>query len=97
MEALFDSATLRDYVVNSTKKAFRLELINANATAIVTGVYPSIFIDGMKAGFNERDKSDANNDIITQTMGFSGQYDTTTSATIEILLITDTATVYEYV
>jgi len=96
LEAIFDSETLRDYVINSTKKAFRLELINTNATAIVTGVYPTILIDGLKAGFNSRDKSDSNNDLVTQTMGFSWQYDTATSATIEILLITDTATVYKH-
>lgn len=97
MEAIFDSETLRGYVINSTKKAFRMELINTTATAIVAWVYPSIIIDGMKAWFNSRDKSDSNNDIVTQTMWFTGQYDTTTSATTEILLITDTATPYEYV
>ena len=97
LEAIFDSETFRNYVINSTKKAFRLELINSNTTAIVTNVYPTILIDWMKAGFNSWDKSDANNDIVNQTMGFSGQYDTATSATIEILLITDTATEYQYV
>jgi hypothetical protein len=49
LEAIFNSETLRDYVVNSTKKAFRLELINTNATAIVTNVYPTVLVDWMKA------------------------------------------------
>jgi len=97
MEAIFDSETLRDYVTASTKKAFRMEMINATVPPIVAGIYPSIIIDGMKAGFNSWDKSDANNDIVTQTLWYSGQFDTTTNATVEILLITDTATVYKYV
>lgn len=97
MEAQYRSTTLRDYVVDSTKKAFRMEAINTTTTPIVTGVYPSIIIDWMKAWFNEWDKSDDNNDLVTQTLWYTGQYSAEDGATVEVLLITDTDTEYKYV
>lgn len=48
MEALFENTTLRDYVVNSTKKATRLQFINTEATSLVTNLYPTIYVDLMK-------------------------------------------------
>ena len=59
---------MKYYVVDSTKKATRLELINTDATALATDVYPSIYIDLMKTGFEEWSKSDDLNGITKQTM-----------------------------
>jgi len=94
MEALFENVTLLDYVKNSSKKACRLELINTGATAIVTGVYPTIMVDMLRVGFTERSQTDDQNGIVKQTLGFQGTYSPDDSATIEILLINDETTAY---
>lgn len=94
MEALFENVTLLDYVKNSSKKACRLELVNSGATAIVTGVYPSIYVDLLRVGFTERSQSDDQNGVVKQTLGFQGTYSPDDSATIEILLINDETTAY---
>jgi hypothetical protein len=46
----------------------------------------------MKVGLNEWTKTDSLNEVIKQTMGFSGQYDNATGATLEILLINGNST-----
>lgn len=93
-EALYTSTTLRDYVINSEKKALRFYAENVNATALATWVYPAIYIDLMKVGLNEWTKSDDNNWIVKQTMGYTAQYDNATSASIEILLLNSNSTGY---
>ena len=94
-EALYSSETLRDWVIDSEKKATRFEVVVDSATPLVAGqVFPSMFVDLMKVGFKEWTKTDTNNDITKQTLGYSGQYDTNTSAQIEVLLLNDNATGY---
>ena len=91
LEALFENTTLRDYVVNSTKKAARLAFINSEVTALVTGIYPSIYIDMAKVWFNDWAKSDDLNGIVKQTMWYKGQYSNDEAMTIEILLLNSTS------
>ena len=86
-EALYSDTTIRDYVLNSDKLAVRFYAINTNATALATGIYPSIYVDLMKAGLTEWSKSDSANEIVKQTLWFSGQYSNEDWATIEIVLI----------
>lgn len=86
-EAVYENTTLRDYVLNSQKKAVRFYAVNQNATALATWIYPSIYVDLMKAGFNEWTKSDSNDEIIKQTMWFAGQYSNDDGTSIEILLL----------
>lgn len=93
-EAIYESTTLRDYVLNSDKKAVRFYAVNTNATALATWIYPSIYIDLMKAGFTEWTKSDANDEIIKQTMWFTGQYSNDDATSIEILLLNGNAVWY---
>jgi len=94
-EALYSDVVLRDYVVDSEKKACRFEVINDEAGALVAGqIFPSLICDFAKVGFKEWTKTDSNNDIVKQTLGYSGQYDNTTSMQIEILLINSQATGY---
>ena len=96
-EALYTSTTLRDYVSNSQKKAVRFSAINTNVEPLDWeggAIYPSIYIDCMKVGLNEWTKTDSLNEVIKQTMGFSGQYDNATGATLEILLINGNSTWY---
>ena len=93
-EAVYESTTLRDYVLNSQKKAVRFYAINSNATALATWIYPSIYVDLMKAGFTEWTKADSNDEIIKQTVGFTGQYSTDDGTSIEILLLNSNSTWY---
>lgn len=93
-EAVYESTTLRDYVLNSQKKAMRFYAVNGNATALATWIYPSIYIDLMKVGMNERSKSDGNDEIIKQTMGYTGQYNNDDGCSIEILLLNNNSTGY---
>ena len=93
-EAVYESTTLRDYVLNSQKKAVRFYAINQNATALTTWIYPSVYVDLMKAGFTEWTKADSNDEIIKQTVGFTGQYSTDDATSIEILLLNSNSTWY---
>lgn len=92
-EALYKDTTLRDFVINSEKKAVRFQAINEKATA-TAGIHPSIYVDLMKVGLNNRTKSDGNDEIVKETMGFTAQFDNQTGASIEILLINDNSTGY---
>ena len=94
LEALYDSITLRDYVVNSTKKSCRVAMINTGATALVSGIYPSMYVDMSKLGFKEWTKSDDLNAITKQTMGFTGQYKSSDLMSLEILLLNSYASSY---
>lgn len=93
-EAVYESTTLRDYVLNSQKKAVRFYAINSNATALATWIYPSVYVDLMKAGFTEWTKADSNDEIIKQTVGFTGQYSNDDATSIEILLLNGNSTWY---
>jgi len=94
LEAIYDSVTLRDYVVNSTKKSCRVALINTGATALVTWLYPSIYIDMSKLWFKDWNKTDDLNAITRQTMWFSWQYKATDLMTLEILLLNSSSPAY---
>lgn len=93
-EALYNNTTLRDYVVNSEKKAVRFYCENRSATPLTTNVYPSIYVDLFKVGLNEWTKTDSANEIVKQTMWFTGQYSNDDSATIEVLLLNSNSTWY---
>jgi len=93
-EAVYESTTLRDYVLNSQKKAVRFYAVNTNATALATGIYPSIYVDLMKAGFSSWSKTDSNDELIKQNMWFTGQYSTDAWTSIEILLLNGNSTWY---
>lgn len=86
-EAVYESTTLRDYVLNSQKKAVRFYAINTNASALATWIYPAIYVDLMKVWFSEWTKTDSNDEIIKQTMWFTGQYSNDDGTSIEVLLL----------
>ena len=81
-EALYDSTTLRDMALNSSKKALRFY------AEFGTGDdFSAIFVDLMKVWLNEWTKTDNNNELTKQTMWFVGQYNNSDWATIEVVLI----------
>lgn len=93
-EAVYESTTLRDYVLNSEKKAVRFYAINTNASALATWIYPAIYVDLMKVWFSEWTKTDSNDEIIKQTMWFTGQYSNDDGTSIEVLLLNSDSTWY---
>ena len=94
MEAIYNSNTLRDYVADSTKKACRLAVINTDATALSGAIYPSVYIDIARASFEEWDRSGDNNAIVTQTLGYSAEFDVSTAMSVEVLLLNGRSTAY---
>lgn len=87
-EALYSSTTLRDYALDSTKKAVRFYVENNGST------FSAMYIDLMKVWLNAWTKTDNNNEIIKQTMWFTWQYSANDWATIEVLLINSNSTWY---
>ncbi len=87
-EAVYNDTDLRDYVINSSKKALRFYAEN-NSNG-----YSAMFIDVMKCGLNEWTPTDNNNEITKQTMWFTGQFDNATWTSIEILLFNSNSTGY---
>ena len=87
-EALYSSTTLRDYALDSTKKAVRFYVENNGDS------FSAMYIDLMKVWLNAWTKTDNNNEIIKQTMWFTWQYSAEDWATIEVLLINSNSTWY---
>lgn len=87
-EAVYNDTTLRDYVINSSKKALRFYAENKQ------NGYSAMFIDVMKCGLNEWTPTDNNNELTKQTMGFSAQYDNAAGTSIEVLLFNSNAEGY---
>lgn len=98
LEAIYNATTFRDYVANSNKKACRIAAVNNEVTAILSdsanSIYPSLYIDMARISFEEWSRSNENNGLVNQTMGFSGEFDVSTAMTLEILLINKNATGY---
>lgn len=88
-EALYDSTTLRDMALNSSKKALRFY-----AEFWTGDDFSAIFVDLMKVWLNEWTKTDNNNELTKQTMWFVGQYNNSDWATIEVVLINGNTTWY---
>ena len=83
-ETLYGSTTLRDIALASTKQAIRFYAKNGEGENL-SGIY----VDIMKAGLNSWTKTDNNDELVSQTMGFTGQYDTDNGTAIEVILIND--------
>ncbi len=76
-EAVFKNTT--DWlalVQGATEKFFRIKILNSDVT-IGTSANPEISFTFAKAVFNEWDKSDDNNSIVTQTVGFVANFNNT--------------------
>jgi hypothetical protein len=54
---------------------------------LATWIYPAIYVDLMKVWFSEWTKTDSNDEIIKQTMWFTGQYSNDDGTSIEVLLL----------
>lgn len=93
-EALLENTTLRDLVADSTKQALRAEMINTNATALATNVFPTLLIDLNRVAFEEWSQSDDLNSLVSQTLGYTAEYKQDDASMIEILLVNDISAGY---
>lgn len=94
LDALFNSTTFRDYMINSTKKACRIRLLNTGVTIGSAG-NPELMIDMARQSFRDWGSSSDNNGLRTQTMGFDGEFSTTDAFTTIILLTNAQSTAYD--
>lgn len=94
LEALFNSETFRDYMIDSTKQAMRIEITNTDVT-IGTSGNPKLQIDVARQSFKDWGRSTDNNGLVTQSMGFDGEFDVSEAMTVTILLTNAQATAYD--
>lgn len=92
-DALYDATTLVDLVEASTKKYMRLELINTDVD-LGSGVNPTLTIDFGKVSLETRDQSSDNDGLITQTIGFTAEYNNDDAYTVKADLTNTVSTVY---
>lgn len=94
MDLKYDAATYRDYVVDSTKRAMRINIKNTDATTIGSAAKPELQFDMPVVAFTEFSRTNENGQIVEQTLGFKPQYDSTRGLSIEALLVNGLVTDY---
>ncbi len=96
-DAIYTATTLRDYVVNSSKEACRLSAVNTDVAALYNSgdkIYPSIYVDMSRLSFSTWTRTNNNNGLVSQTEGFTGEFNVTDGMTLEILLLNGNASAY---
>lgn len=93
LTAILNSTTLKDYVVNSTKKALRIEFINDDVTIGSAG-NPKLRIDLPTVGFESWERDSDNDALARQTLGFMAEFNVDANETMHILLQNTKTTVY---
>lgn len=91
-EALYDATTYRDYFTANTKKAIQIEVIGS--TLIGATQYNKLVIQIARTAIDEWTRSDGQNEIITQTAGFTGEYSLSETQSINISLQNTKSTNY---
>lgn len=93
LDAIFEDVTLRDFMIDGTKKAMRIEIVNTDVT-IGTTENPRIILEMSRVGFEEWDDSPDNNALVSQTLGFVGEFSTPNANTGLAILVNDRLTAY---
>lgn len=93
LDALYNSETFRDYMLDSTKRACRLSMINTDVTIGSAG-NPELLIDMARQSFRDWGSSSDNNGLRTQSMGFDGEFSVSDAFTLIILLTNTQSTAY---
>lgn len=93
MSGLFNALTLKNYVLNSTKRAMRIEIINTDVT-IGTAENPTLRFDIAQASFENWGRGDDNDALVRQTLGFEGEFSVGDSETVMAVLKNEQATDY---
>lgn len=93
MSALFNSTTLKDYVLNSTKKAMRIEFINTDVT-IGSAANPLFRIDLASVSFESWERDSDNDALTMQNIGFQAEFSVGDSMTARALLYNTQTTAF---
>lgn len=89
--AVFENeADYKDITFSDSTKALRLQLIDWNTT-IWASDNPTLTIDLAKASFTEWEKTQWNDEVVSQTITFNWMYSIADSSTIDIELTNETA------
>jgi hypothetical protein len=86
LELIYDDATIRDYVLDGTKKACLITINNAD-TLIGTTSTPQLIITLAPMSFKDWGRGTGQNDVVTQTVAFDGNFGISDSKTISVQLI----------
>jgi len=86
LELIYDDATIRDYVLDGTKKACLITINNAD-TLIGTTSTPKLIITLAPMSFKDWGRGTGQNDVVTQTVAFDGNFGISDSKTISVQLI----------
>jgi len=95
IEALFNSTTLRDYVLDGTKRAARIEITNTDVS-IGSGntTNPKLTIDIARVSFEDWSNKAANGELVYQKMGIQAEYDADNSFMFKVCVRNDTTAAY---
>ena len=86
MELLFDATTQRDYVLNGTKMAALITIENSDVL-IGTASRPKLEITLAPMSFRDWGRATGQNDVVTQTVAFDGNFSLSDSKTISVSLV----------
>ena len=86
LEVIFDDATYRDYVLNGTKKACLLEIENTDVL-IGTASHSKLSFELAPMSFRDWGRGTGQDDVVSQTVAFDGNFGITASKTLSAELI----------
>jgi len=92
LEAIFDDTTFRDYVLDGDKKACLITVENTDQT-IGTTSNPKLEITLAPMSFRDWGRGTGQDDVVTQTMAFDGNFNLSDAKTMSIELV-NTVTSY---
>lgn len=85
LEMLYDATTFRDYVLNGNKKACLITISNTDAL-LGTASYPTLTITLSPMTLRDWGRTTGQDDVVTQTIAFDGNFSITDSATVAVSL-----------
>ena len=80
-------------MINSTKKAMRLVLINTDET-IGSSTNPELDLELSRVSFQDWKDTEDNNALVMQTIGFTAEFDADAAYTGLAILVNDKTTAY---
>jgi len=86
MELLYDSEVVKDYVLDGSKKAALITILNTDVL-IGTASRPKLEITLAPMSFRDWGRGTGMNDIVTQTVAFDGNFGISDSKTLSIQLV----------
>jgi hypothetical protein len=93
LDLKYNATTWRDYMTASTKSALRLTVANTD-NAITGSFYPTFEVEIPQAYITEWSRSEENNSLVRQTVGFRGVFNVSSSRTLIMRLRNNYTTAY---